>query len=182
MLSSSEPYTCTWSGGDPGTLLCSVLSLSSAAASCDSFNNCGLFLRVQHFICSTKGGVPLPFVLASAIPPIPGKIVQRIQAGEYVDMCHLLPGNVTLLDKLEGMPQSLLTLRPRHREITSLHTWTSCLLRMIAIQAATDPGHVAEICAYSCLIIREACTHGREGWVAYDTLFRQHAAAHSGTS
>ena len=132
---------------------------------------------------SAKGSVSLPaFVLASAIPPIPGKTVQRIQAGEYVDMRHLLPDNVTLLDKLEGMPQSLLAPRPRLREITSLHTWTSCLLRMIAIQAATDPGRVVEMCAYGCLIIREACTHGGEGWVAYDTLFRQHAAARPGTS
>ena len=53
---------------------------------------------------------------------------------------------------------------------------------MIAIQAATDPGCVVEMCTYGCLIIHEVCTHGGEGWVAYDTLFCQHTAAHLSTS
>lgn len=38
------------------------------------------------------------------------------------------------------------------------------------------------MCAYGCLIIREACKHGGDGWAAYDSQFCQVAAAHPGPS
>ena len=37
------------------------------------------------------------------------------------------------------------------------------------------------MCAYGCLIIREARKHGGDGWAAYDAQFRRIAAARPGT-
>ncbi len=36
----------------------------------------------------------LPFVLSEALPVVPGKLVQRIQKGEYVEMAELLKDNM----------------------------------------------------------------------------------------
>ena len=33
------------------------------------------------------------------------------------------------------------------------------------------------MCAYTCLVIQEARKHGGDGWIAYNKLFRQYAAA-----
>jgi len=35
-----------------------------------------------------------PFVLSEALPVVPGKLVQRIQKGEYIEMAELLKDNV----------------------------------------------------------------------------------------
>ena len=36
----------------------------------------------------------LPFVLSEALPVVPGRLVQRIQRGDYVEMAELLKDNV----------------------------------------------------------------------------------------
>ena len=108
-------------------------------------------------------------MLASAIPPIPGKVVQKAKANEFVDLRELLPDNVSLLEKLEGLPMAPGGTRPRLREVSSLLTWCSCILKLIAIQAQ-NPDRVKQMCAYACLVIQEACKHGGDGWSGYDRL------------
>ena len=117
-----------------------------------------------------------PFILASAIPPIPGKVVQKVAANEFVDLRELLPDNVSLLEKLEGLPVAPGSTRPRLREVSSLLTWCICMLKLIALQAE-NADKARQICGYACLVIQEARKHGGDGWCAYDQLFRQHAAA-----
>ena len=93
-----------------------------------------------------------------------------------MDLRELLPDNVSLLEKLEGIPMAPGAARPRLREVSSLLTWCVCMLKLVAIQA-NDPNQVKQTCAYMCLLIQEARKHGGDGWSTYDRLFRQHAAA-----
>ena len=44
---------------------------------------------------------PQALTLSSALPPIPGKVVERIWAGSFVDLKELLPDNVALLQRLQ---------------------------------------------------------------------------------
>ena len=44
---------------------------------------------------------PQPLILSSALPPIPGRVVERICAGLFVDLKELLQDNVTLLQFLK---------------------------------------------------------------------------------
>ena len=119
---------------------------------------------------------PSPFLLASAIPPIPGKVVQNIMANEFIDLHELLPDNASLLEKLEGLLAAPGSYRPRLWEVLSLLTWCTCILKLIAVQAK-NRDKVKHICAYACLVIQEARKHVWDGWSAYDRLFFQHAAA-----
>ena len=78
------------------------------------------------------------FGLASTIPPIPAKIVQKIQSNQFVDMKDLLPDNVALLDKLDGLGQALL----HHQALVRAcgKSLASCLGQAaIAIQSAANP-------------------------------------------
>ena len=45
---------------------------------------------------------PQARTLSSALPPIPGKVIERIRAGSFVDLKELLPDNVALLQHLQG--------------------------------------------------------------------------------
>ena len=65
-------------------------------------------------------------ILASALQPVPARLVRRIRAGEFVEMRDLLSDNVALHDQLEAIQGPLVnavtpgTLRPRVREVPSL--------------------------------------------------------------
>jgi hypothetical protein len=48
---------------------------------------------------------PPPFKVASSVIPITGKLVQRIQALEFVDMRELLPDNIALAERLAALPR-----------------------------------------------------------------------------
>ena len=77
------------------------------------------------------------FVLASTIPPIPAKIVQKIQSNQFVDMKDLLPDNVALLDKLDGLGQALLhhqaLVRACGKSLASCLGQAACLKRLLVI-------------------------------------------------
>ena len=71
----------------------------------------------------------LPFRLASCLPPIPAKLVKRIQALEFVEMRDLLLDNMALAEKLEALPVRLGQTQKgaEQREVGSLLTWVTSL-------------------------------------------------------
>lgn len=69
------------------------------------------------------------YKVAESIVPIPGKLVSRIQALEYVDMQELLPENLAFAKRLAALPQGLAPSKHTgEREIAgerALMTWVS---------------------------------------------------------
>ena len=116
----------------------------------------------------------LPHKVANSIVPVPGKLVSRIQALEYVDMRELLPA---LAECLVALPQGLaLPKPPGEREITgdkALMTWVSSFATYVAIIAEAHPARVGDMLAYMRLIVREASKFGGNGWLTYDAVFRR---------
>ena len=125
------------------------------------------------------GGARLtpPFRMATSIVPIPGKLVKRIQALEYIDMRMLLPDNIALAERLATLPQGLTPPKPpSEREIggdRALLTWVLSFATYIAIVAEAHPGRVGDMLAYMRLIIREAGKFGGSGWLTYDSVYRR---------
>ena len=122
-------------------------------------------------------------IFSPAVDSIPYRIVQRIQAGEFVDMRDLLANNISLhnqLEDLHGQTQIASTpasLRPRLREIPSLSSWMYCFAAYMTVR--TGDTQTREMLAYCRLIIREALRHGSNGWPEYDHIFRCQAAIDS---
>ena len=119
-------------------------------------------------------------ILSLSADPIPYRLVQRIQSGEFVEMRDLLADNVSLhaqLEDLHGQAPFVSTpmpFRPRLREIPSLTSWTYCFLAYAAVRSR-DP-QTRDLLAYCSLLIREALRHGGSGWQEYDRSFRRQAA------
>ncbi len=116
-----------------------------------------------------------PFRLASSLPPVPAKLVQKIQALEFIEMRELLPDNLALAEKLEAIPlhPGHLSRQPQQREIGSLLSWVSSFATYIAVMSAAHPSRVIDMLRYMRLVIREAHKHGGNGWLTYDAVFRR---------
>ena len=136
-----------------------------------------------------SSGQPLPppslllphgMILSPAADPIPYQLVQRIRAGEFVEMRDLLADNISLYNQLEDLhgqapiASTPASFRPRLREIPSLNSWMYCFTAYMAV--CTGDSRTREMLAYCRLIIREALRHGGNGWQEYDRTFRRQAA------
>ena len=90
----------------------------------------------------------------------------------------MMPDNATPSKMLaEVGAVSAVQARSRVREIEDLLTWTFYFLALIAV--SVEDRKAKDLAAYSQLIIHLLQRHEGRGWLAYDHLFRQQAAAGS---
>ena len=94
------------------------------------------------------------FSLAEHFPPVPPKLVQKIQAGEFVDLAELLPDNMEMVRRasIEGQGQSQRQLR----RVVNLLTWVQRFSTYAAILGEAQPHRSRDLLAYMRLIVREA--------------------------
>ena len=165
--------------------------LFSAPTSAPSAGSAGPLLSLPSLselesLAAPSGPLPLqataakasPLILSSALPPIPAKVVDRIRAGSFVDLKELLPDNMALLQRLQETstgPQAASGSSSRMREIRDPLTWAACFMGFVAARA--DLPGTRDLLAYGQLILQLARQHGGGGWIAYDSQFRQQAAA-----
>ena len=123
------------------------------------------------------------FLLSSSLPPVPPKLVAKVQALHFVDMKEFLQDNVMLGKRLDALGFSAFlgptwgtSSRPSMREVPAILSWISCFIIYITILADTHPRLVHSRLAYMSLIIMEARRNGGDGWRSYGTVFRQNAA------
>ena len=113
-------------------------------------------------------------ILSPACDPFPQALVQRIRAGQFVEMRDFLADNTALLSQLSSLQGvgtlPLLTVHhTRLREVPSLVSWMYCFAAYVSIR--TPDQLTCEMLAYAQLIIREALKHGDPGWAEYNRAF-----------
>ncbi|MCH9717798.1 MAG: hypothetical protein K0U52_12045 [Gammaproteobacteria bacterium] len=119
-------------------------------------------------------------VLSPALQPIPGKLVEKIQKGENLELKELLPDNVALLKRItevnpvanSGASSS------KMREISDPLSWVFCYLSFVAAKS-TSSKETRDLLAYGQIVIELARKHAGLGWLTYDSLFRQQLNAGS---
>lgn len=121
-----------------------------------------------------------PIVVSSALPPIPGKLVQKILTGAFVEMRELLPDNLMLRRQLEIQDEfsamSPHTAKPPLREVQSISSWVCCMASYYMVLASAGklrPEHLS----YLRIVVAEAAKYKSDGWRSYDAIFRQNMAA-----
>ena len=127
---------------------------------------------------SLSVGRAMPLVLSPALPPIPAKVVEKAQAGSFVELKDLLPDNIALLRHLHEtavIGQGPVHNPSRLREIQDPLTWLTCFLAFVA--AKVEHKETRDLLAYGLIVVHLARKHGGQGWLAYDALFRQQLAA-----
>ena len=114
--------------------------------------------------------------IGAGLPPVPQKLVQRIQAGEYVDMPELLPDRlgVNAGPPVEGDKEDKKTKR---RQVTNILEWIQCYAIYMAVRTQKFPDKVQDMLGYLALIVEARMENDGDGWLGYDRRFRQTAAA-----
>ena len=94
-----------------------------------------------------------------SLRPVPARLVNQIQTGQYVEMWDLLGDNAAVghhlddMRALTGASVLQVSSRPRVREVTSLHSWLCCFLTFLV---GTTDAVTRERLAYTILLIRES--------------------------
>ncbi len=114
-----------------------------------------------------------PFVLSEALPVVPGKLVKKIQSGDYVEMAELLKDNVEAERRRVAAGDSGQTGRTCRREVPDFDSWLQCFSLYAAVVCAKYPQKARELWAYQALMLAEYRKCGGRGWHLYDSAFRQ---------
>ena len=130
-----------------------------------------------------KGSTGETVIIAEGLRPLPCKIVQKIQSGEFVDLELLLPNpraklKVALSQRQDGVlvVQSLENLKKRKPRILVYPQWVEAFSVYTAVLGKKHPQFIPDLMAYQ-VLIKEASAHGGARWLNYDREFREKAAA-----
>ena len=172
---------------NPASIMSSRVSTPAMTASLTALSSVavamGSFPLVEAVIAST--GRSQGLILASSLPPVPAKIVSKIQVGQFIQMKDLLGDNIALVNQLDNLPANSLggacssLPRPQMREVSSALAWAGCFLTFAAVKM-TDRA-TRDLLTYGRLVLWEAQRHSGPGWLEYDRIFRQHAALNPST-
>ena len=86
--------------------------------------------------------------LGSGLPPVPSKLVAKIEAGEFIDMGELLPYRVGI-----SRPEDTGRALPRHHTVSGILEWIKCFNVYMAVISRKQPGRIPTLLAYETLII-----------------------------
>lgn len=85
--------------------------------------------------------------IGTGLPPVPRKLVERIQAGEYVDMVELLPDRLSAHGS--GIAKEEKELKRTKHQITSIAEWVQCFGVYIAVVISKSPDRTIGLPVYN---------------------------------
>ena len=111
---------------------------------------------LAELLCVTPTPATAPLVLASALPPIPGRAVKKISKAQFIDFKELLNDNVALVSQLRklGAVASSTSSWSCLCEVTDPLTWVYCYLSFMAV--LSPDARVRDLVAYAQIIIQLA--------------------------
>ena len=99
--------------------------------------------------------------IGAGLPPVPQKLVARIQAGEFIDMAELLPDHLGVNAAPAETGDKEAKRKGKRRQVTSVLEWLQCYSIYMAVIAAKTPARLPDMLGYQVLII-EARMETRE--------------------
>ena len=169
LISSVPLFSLSW---PTGSSTASHIPVGSSTPLCTS-DVSSLLAALSPSSASTHVSKAAPLILSPALPPIPGKIVEKIQKGENPDLKKLLSDNIALAKKLAESHQVFpgpLQSVSKFQEISDPMSWIYCFLSFIAVKL--DNKEARGLIAYAQIILDLVRRHGGSGWIVYDNHFR----------
>ena len=138
--------------------------------------SCTALQQVTEFASSSEPGpssraCPMEFCIGAGLPPIPPRLVTRIESGEFIEMAELVPDNSATSTATQSRPN-----KSQRRAISNIFEWVKCFSMYIAVVSLKQPHRVPDLLGYLILIMESHVEHAGEGWIGYDRRFREIAA------
>ena len=116
------------------------------------------------------------FLLGEGLPPIPAKLVVKIQKGDFVDIAKLLQDNIeteSRRSKKAGASTSNKQLMQSWLEVPDILSWVQCfgIYNSIIVQMCLEK--IQQLLVYQTTLLRDARRCDGTGWQTYDTTFCQ---------
>ena len=111
-------------------------------------------------------------VFGAGRPPVPSKLVQRIEQGEFIELSDLLPERLAL-----GTADESAKGKAKKKIIPTILEWVQCFSLYTAIVSRKQPERVPDLLGYQSLIIDAHREFKGDYWMGYDRCFLQSAAA-----
>ena len=108
---------------------------------------------------------------------MPPKLVERITAGEFIEMAELLPDRMGTSPKSSNGDSESTKQKVKRRPISSIIEWVQCFNVYLSVMCRTCPRRIPDLLAYQMLIIEASMVYKGNAWLGYDRRFRQAAAA-----
>ena len=114
--------------------------------------------------------------IGQSLPLLPQRLVQQIQAGEFVDFGELPPAKRKHLGPPTTYASQIVLVQlqevSRHRRlIPDYNTWSQCFAIYTAVITAHQPHRIPELIAYQMEIAKCAKKYKWPSWVIYDINF-----------
>ena len=116
-----------------------------------------------------------PVLISNGLPPIPSRLMKRVEDGLFVEMAELLPSHLDSADL--NVNEGQVTSCKQLPTVTDIIDWIQCFAVYMAIISRHKPKRIADLLGYQSLIIGASmdCREGK--WVIYDRRFRLKASA-----
>lgn len=114
--------------------------------------------------------------MGDGLPPVPGRLAERIKRWEFVEMHELLPELLASQKAEDGGEKRPNTVKGRRR-VKDIAVWLQCFAVWVSVVSRSFPEVVPELMAYMASIIRASQEYEGAAWEAYDAAFRRQAAA-----
>ena len=98
--------------------------------------------------------------IGAGLPPIPPRLVTRIEAGEFIDMAELLPDHLgPATSTTEPLPKP----SKRCHDVSNILEWIRCFSAYIAVISAKQPHRVPDLLGYLTLITETHMQYAGDG-------------------
>ena len=116
-------------------------------------------------------------LLGAGLPPIPAKLVSRIEAGEFIEMAELLPDRLDPTRALFIDESDQQKTHRRRKPVTNILEWAQCFAIYTAVLCRKYPQKLPDMLSYLILIVQTHMEYEGDAWLGYDRRFRQRAAS-----
>jgi len=117
------------------------------------------------------------FPIGVGLPPIPARLVAKIEAGEFIEMSDLLSNHLGTIGPEEQKAPNF-----KRNTVKNILEWIKCYCIYMAVVTKKSPHKISDMLAYLTLIIEAHMEYAGDAWLGYDRRFRQRAAADPSTS
>ena len=114
--------------------------------------------------------------VGEGLPPVPSQLVERIERGDFIEMCELIPECWMVEKGKEASAQWMICNRGR-KQSQDILVWAQCCAMYVAVVSGRWPRRVPEMMAYMINIIKASQEYEGLAWFLDDEAYHKQAAA-----